>query len=70
MSLITMYICICNAVTENQIRSAVESGASCMRQLGTELGVGVQCGSCRCAARNILEELGAPPRSRTEKLIT
>ena len=71
MSLIIMYICICNAITENQIRSAAESGrATCMQTLGIELGVGVQCGSCRCAARCILEEIGAPPRSRTEKLIT
>lgn len=68
MRLITMYICICSGVTEQEIRDAVESGqASNLKELGTELGVGINCGSCHCEAERLL---GAPPRSRTGKHVT
>ena len=34
-----MYVCICNAITENQIRSAAEAGATDLWHLQSELGV-------------------------------
>ncbi|MGA9855056.1 MAG: (2Fe-2S)-binding protein [Gammaproteobacteria bacterium] len=41
-----MYICICNAVTESQIRQAVDEGVSTLAALKTRLGVAASCGSC------------------------
>lgn len=38
-----MYVCVCNAVTENDIRQAVDNGANCLRHLETKLGVSTQC---------------------------
>jgi bacterioferritin-associated ferredoxin len=35
-----MYICVCKAITENQIENAVEQG--CLN----ELGIGSVCGKC------------------------
>jgi bacterioferritin-associated ferredoxin len=41
-----MIICVCKAVSERQIRAAVKGGASCLRDLTRDLGVGTCCGKC------------------------
>jgi bacterioferritin-associated ferredoxin len=51
-----MYICLCQGVTDHQIRKAAEDGCRSMRQLGKDLGVGRQCGRCAASAREILRE--------------
>jgi len=51
-----MYVCICRAVTDTQIRSCVNEGACTMRDLRNELGVATQCGRCALTARDVLNE--------------
>lgn len=51
-----MYICVCKAVTDQRIRSAVGEGACSLRDLSRELGVGTGCGKCVSAARQVLGE--------------
>ena len=51
-----MYVCICNAITDTQIREAAESGVSDLWQLQAELGVATQCGSCREQASAIIRD--------------
>lgn len=51
-----MYVCLCEAVTDRQIRAAAESGCTTMRQLGYETGAGRCCGRCVPMAREILKE--------------
>ena len=51
-----MYICICNGITDKQIRRAAKAGAMSIRALQNELGVAAGCGSCREAASEILSE--------------
>ena len=51
-----MYVCICNAITDKQIRRAVRNGASSMYDLRGSLGVAAGCGSCARTAEEILEE--------------
>ncbi len=41
-----MYICICKAVTESQLDSAISQGMCSRRQLFECLGAGSQCGKC------------------------
>ena len=41
-----MIICVCKAVSERQIRAAVNGGACCMRDITRDLGVGTGCGKC------------------------
>jgi bacterioferritin-associated ferredoxin len=41
-----MIICVCKAVSDRHIRSAVEDGATCLRDLTRELGLGTCCGKC------------------------
>lgn len=45
-----MYVCVCNAVTERQIRKAMDGGVRTLRELRQTLGVTAECGRCaRCA---------------------
>lgn len=50
-----MYVCVCHAVTDTQIRDAVQAGCCSMRDLRNELGVATQCGRCACHARDVLQ---------------
>lgn len=49
-----MYVCICNAITEKQIRTAAESGARDLWDLQAALGVAAGCGTCRESAMDVL----------------
>ena len=51
-----MYVCICNAVTDKQIRKAAESGVNDLWGLQRELGVAVACGACKEMAYEIIRE--------------
>lgn len=49
-----MYVCICNAVTEGEIREAYGQGACTFEAQQGELGVSTCCGCCEPAVREIL----------------
>ena len=51
-----MYVCVCRAVTEKQIESAVTAGARRLRDLRLELGVTEECGRCAQCAKQCLHE--------------
>lgn len=51
-----MYVCICNAVTDRQIREARDNGARSVADLSRELKLGTCCGRCKDCARAILRE--------------
>lgn len=51
-----MYVCICNAVTDADIRQAVEDGAQNMQDLSEELRVATQCGRCADCAQECLDQ--------------
>ena len=50
-----MYVCICNAITEKEIHSAIDRGVSDVEEIADQLGAGACCGSCRETTRSILE---------------
>jgi len=56
MRTITMYVCICKAVTDREIRSAVLDGATTVRALRKQLGCTGQCGKCKQQVREIRDE--------------
>ena len=58
-----MYICICNAITERDIRACAEEGACTLRDLECGLGVGAGCGKCKRAADEILNSARNNTRS-------
>ncbi|MEM1155624.1 MAG: bacterioferritin-associated ferredoxin [Pseudomonadota bacterium] len=49
-----MYVCVCKGITDQQIRSAVENGASSLQEVRESLGVASQCGTCGILARDIV----------------
>ncbi|MEO0575547.1 MAG: (2Fe-2S)-binding protein [Pseudomonadota bacterium] len=51
-----MYICICQAITDRQIRSAAAAGVDTVDKLRDTLGVASCCGSCEGAAAEVLAE--------------
>ncbi len=51
-----MYICVCKAVTDNQIRKAINEGACTMRDLSQDLGIVKQCGKCGKCTHKLLKE--------------
>ena len=56
-----MYICICNAVTERDVRECVRRGCNSLDGLSAELGVGTSCGRCRPVAKEILDQTRPAP---------
>lgn len=56
-----MYVCICKGITEQQIKTCAEQGASSLRDLYRELAVGSQCGKCVSAARQVLSSHQCDP---------
>ena len=51
-----MYVCICNAVTDRQIREAAASGASTFADVRHRTGCADCCGSCEDLAVEIFDE--------------
>ena len=51
-----MYICICNQVSESQLRDEIERGANTVRQLRESLGVTNQCGKCGDCVKQCVKE--------------
>jgi bacterioferritin-associated ferredoxin len=56
MSDIFMFVCICNQVTDKQIRQAAEDGHRSFKSLSVELNVGTCCGRCKSCAKKVLRE--------------
>ncbi len=54
-----MYVCVCRAVTEQNIRDAVQAGAHSMKALREQLGVGEDCGCCGSCAKQCLRDANA-----------
>lgn len=51
-----MYVCVCKAITDHQIREAARNGARTLDDLRRDLGVASECGNCAAYARQYLEE--------------
>ena len=51
-----MYVCVCNAVTDREIRAAAELGARTLEDLSTTLGVATCCRKCSDCARKCLAD--------------
>lgn len=67
-----MYICVCKAVSERNIRRAVhQDGVVSLRELSRGTGLGSCCGRCVPAARALLrEELSTAPSRESGPLLT
>ena len=67
---LTMYVCVCHAVTDKDIRKAVDRGACSLFDVQNELPVGSCCGRCEDTARSVVEEyLGKCRRDCAPQLV-
>jgi bacterioferritin-associated ferredoxin len=51
-----MYVCVCKAVTDTQIKRAINEGVSSRRELFKCLGVGGDCGKCNLQVKELLHD--------------
>jgi bacterioferritin-associated ferredoxin len=51
-----MYVCLCQGVTDGQIRDAIYQGCCSYRDIRETLGVASQCGKCACVAKQVVRE--------------
>ncbi len=56
-----MYVCVCNAYRDAEIREAARSGLRCVHKAYAALGSGPRCGRCLPVAQDLIDrEHGAP----------
>ena len=65
-----MYVCICNGVTERQIREAATAGCTTVAELTMRTGAGANCGSCLDMAMDVLQAAQAAPRELLFPILT
>ncbi|MCX7555966.1 (2Fe-2S)-binding protein [Xanthomonadaceae bacterium JHOS43] len=51
-----MYVCVCNGITDRDVRDAVRAGARDLTALAAMTGCSTVCGSCGDLAMDILRE--------------
>ena len=52
-----MFVCICNAITDHDIKETIAAGANTMSDLQAQLGVATCCGCCGELAASFLTEI-------------
>ena len=50
-----MYICVCHAISDRQIREVVDRGAESLYEVQAHLPVASCCGRCEDSAREVIE---------------
>ena len=51
-----MYVCLCEGVTDGQIREAIYDGCCSYRDVRNTLVVASQCGKCACLAKQVVRD--------------
>ena len=51
-----MYVCVCNGVTDHQIREAAANGCRSVAELTMRTGCGATCGTCLDMAADLLTD--------------
>jgi bacterioferritin-associated ferredoxin len=49
-----MYVCVCEAVTENEVNAEIALGARSVEEIGERCGAGTSCGMCHDRIRGLL----------------
>jgi bacterioferritin-associated ferredoxin len=51
-----MFVCICRAVTEQEVKAAIEEGATSVQAVTRSCCAGDDCGACRGAIEDMIED--------------
>lgn len=49
-----MIVCVCNAISDSEIKEWVALGGDSLEQLESDLGLGTCCGQCRDCAHELV----------------
>jgi len=49
-----MIVCVCEGVSDREIRASIQQGATSVNELGRRCKVGLDCGRCREMIRGML----------------
>ena len=41
-----MILCVCHGISDREVRSLIENGATNVRDISTQCGAGTDCGAC------------------------
>ena len=52
-----MYVCICNGVTDRQIREAADAGCDSVPEMTMRTGAGANCGYCLDMAAEMIAQM-------------
>ncbi len=61
---VSMYVCLCRGITDQDIKDAVANGAESYREIRDLLDLGTCCGRCAPEARAIISDEIAQIASR------
>jgi bacterioferritin-associated ferredoxin len=53
-----MFICVCNAIREDDLRTAAQQGLQCAKRAYAEMGRRPKCGMCLPQARAVMAQEG------------
>ena len=53
-----MYVCLCNSVSDRQVRALAATPGSTMSTIHRTLGIAPKCGKCLPMMRDIVREAG------------
>ena len=51
-----MYVCVCHAISDRQIREVVNRGAASLDEVQVHLPVASCCGQCEDSARELIDD--------------
>jgi len=63
-----MYVCVCRAVTDKEVKAAIEAGADTVAAVTTACCAGDDCGACHDAIRDLIEERYEAARDSVRRL--
>lgn len=49
-----MYVCLCNGITDRQIQSAIQNGATSVSRVYRSQDCTAQCGKCSCQIKDMI----------------
>jgi bacterioferritin-associated ferredoxin len=59
-----MYVCVCYAVTDREVREAIDSGAQTVCEVTSACRAGGDCGACRGQIEDMIEDASPCPSKR------
>jgi bacterioferritin-associated ferredoxin len=54
-----MFVCVCKAVTDREVKRVIEAGACTVAEVTRQCGAGGDCGACRGMIEEMIESSAA-----------